>query len=171
MTLDAEMKHLWKARNGSNKRQAEHLTLEDEEKLWSEKLLEDHSPIALLNTIFYICRVHFALRSAEEHRNLIPNPPQITVYTANDRLLYLLYLEDAKKYNLGGLKQRKVSPKRVNTDNSSRCFVHLFRMYIRKLSTECPSNAFYFKPLQKWSSSGVQYGFQSNPWGTIICTQ
>ena len=37
----------------------------------------------------------------------------------------------------------------------SRCFVRSFQLYISKLSMECPLGSFYFKPLQKWSSSGV----------------
>ena len=50
MTLDAEMKRIRMSGKGSNKRQAEPLTFEDEEKLWTQGLLGDHSPLALLNT-------------------------------------------------------------------------------------------------------------------------
>ena len=50
MTLDAEMKRIRMSGKGSNKRQAEPLTFEDEEKLGN------HSPLALLNTcVEYIC--------------------------------------------------------------------------------------------------------------------
>ena len=53
---------------GSSKKKAEPLTNHDEEKLWKSGLLGDHSPTALLNTIFYMCGLFFALRRGAEHR-------------------------------------------------------------------------------------------------------
>ena len=50
-SLDAEMKRLQSAGVGSIKKQAEPLTIEDEELLLERKLLGDHSPEALLNTM------------------------------------------------------------------------------------------------------------------------
>ena len=78
-TLDSEMKRISKLGNGSNKRQAEPLTDDDEEKMWNEGLLGDHSPMALVNTIFYMCGIYFALRSGGEHRSLRLHPSQISV--------------------------------------------------------------------------------------------
>ena len=43
------------------KKQAEPLTMEDEEILWERKLLDDHSPEALLNTMVYMNVLYFAL--------------------------------------------------------------------------------------------------------------
>ena len=53
-SLDAEMKRLQSAGMGSVKKQAEPLTLEEEEQLWEKKILSDHSPKALLNTIMFM---------------------------------------------------------------------------------------------------------------------
>ena len=47
-----------------------------------------------------------------------------------------------------------------NTVNPSRCFVRLFQLYLSKLPKDCPGHAFYFKPLLKYSSSGVWYSKQ-----------
>ena len=93
---------------------------------------------------------------------------KISAKKSRCQLHFLLYVEDTSKNHQGGLKQRKVIPKQVkhfaNTDNPSRCFVRLFQMYISKLPKECPQHAFYFKPLQKWSSSGMAW-FSKQPIG------
>ena len=60
-TLDAEMKRLKQTGVGSRARQAEALSDADEDFLWSEKILGDHSPKALLNTVFFLNGVCFAL--------------------------------------------------------------------------------------------------------------
>ena len=45
-----------------------------------------------------------------------------------------------------------------NLENPSRCFVRLYKLYMSKLAPECSQCAFYFKPLQKWSTC------TSGPW-------
>ena len=73
---------LWPVHNqsvGSKKRQAEPLTEEEEEILWQEGLLGDHSPQALLDTMVFMNGLYFALRSGNEHRNLRFSPCQIEV--------------------------------------------------------------------------------------------
>ena len=65
---------------GVHKRQAEIITEDDEEILWQKGLLGDHSPLALLNTVFFMCGLFVALRSGHEHRQLRLNPPQITIH-------------------------------------------------------------------------------------------
>ena len=162
-TLDSEMKRIRRTGKGSSKKKAEPLTNHDEEKLWESGLLGDHSPNALLNTIFYMCGLFFALRSGAEHRCLRLNPPQITVHQSKEGT-YLLYVEDASKNHQGGLKGRKVSSKQVkhfeNVENPYKCFVRLFQLYLSKLPQDCPKNAFYFKPLQKYSANGVWFSKQ-----------
>ena len=50
-SLDAEMKRLQSKGIGSEHKQAEPFTIEEEEMLWQNKILGDHTPEALLNTI------------------------------------------------------------------------------------------------------------------------
>ena len=78
--LDAEMKRLKLAGIGSRARKAEPLTLEEEEMLWKKGVLGDHSPHALLNTLFNQNGVNFALRSGDEHRQLRYRECQIRVF-------------------------------------------------------------------------------------------
>ena len=60
-SLDAEMKRLQSKGIGSVHKQAEPFTKEEEELLWENKILGDHSPEALLNTMIYMNGLYFAL--------------------------------------------------------------------------------------------------------------
>ena len=44
-------------------KQAELITPDEEELLWSKNLLGAHSPRTLLDTLLYLCGMYFALRS------------------------------------------------------------------------------------------------------------
>lgn len=153
VSLDAEMKRLQSKGLGSVHRQAEPFTPEEEELLWEKKILGDHSPQSLLNTIIFMNGLYFALRSGEEHRNLRRTPCQIQVIEKPGERSYLLYTEDISKNHPGGIKGRKVKPKVVlhhaNNENPSRCFVRLFKMYLSLCPVEAPANAFYLTPLKK----------------------
>ena len=75
--LRAEMKCLQKKGLGSTKRQAEPLSIEEEELLWSKGLFSAENPQAQVDTMLYMNGLYFALRSGEEHRQLWFNPCQI----------------------------------------------------------------------------------------------
>ena len=159
-TLDGEMKRIQQKGIGTHKRQAEVLTEDEEELLWQKGLLGDHSPIALLNTVFFMSGLFLALRSGSEHRQLRLDPPQITIHE-DCEIPYILYEEDVFKNHQGGLKNRKTKQKTVkhhaNEENPARCFIRIFKLYLTKLNPNAPRSAFYFKPLQKWSNTGVWF--------------
>ena len=106
-SLDAEMKRLQSNGIGSKRKQAEPLTLEEEEELWNKKILGDHNPHALLNTMIFMMGLYFALRSGDEHCQLRHSPCQIQLIEKPGERPYLLYTEDRSKNNPGGLKGRK----------------------------------------------------------------
>ena len=159
-TLDGEMKRIQQKGIGVHKRQAEIITEDDKEILWQKGLLGDHSPVALLNTVFFMCGLFLALRSGHEHRQLRLNPPQITIHE-QCAVPYILFEEDVSKNHQGGLKSRKIAPKVVkhhaNMNDPSCCFIHIFKLYLSKLDVHAPQSAFYYKPLQKWSSTGAWF--------------
>ena len=64
------MKRLQSKGLGSQRRQAEPISYEEEELMWEKKILGDDTPESLLNTIIYMNGLYFALRSGQEHRNL-----------------------------------------------------------------------------------------------------
>ena len=152
-SLDAEMKRLQSAGVGSVRKQAEPICLEEEELLWEKKLLGDHSPDALLNTMVFMNGLYFALRSGGEHRQLCHNPCQIELCEPRNERSFLRYRGDISKNRPGGLKGRKIKPKVVvhysNPENPQRCFVELFKRYNSLCPHDRPSNAFYLSPLTK----------------------
>ena len=69
-----------------------------------KKILGDHTPQALLNTIIFMNGVYFALRSGDEHRNLRCSPCQIKIVERPGQRSYLEYTEDISKNRPGGTK-------------------------------------------------------------------
>ena len=152
-TLDAEMKRLQGKGIGSKKKQAEPLTEEEEEALWKNGLLGDHSPEALLNTMVYMIGLYFALRSGKEHRELQFHDSQIVLVQREGERSFLEYTEVGSKNHPGGLKGRYISRKIVrhhqNISNPTRCFIRLFNLYKSRCPPNPKRNAFYLKPLKK----------------------
>ncbi len=120
---------------GIVKKQAQVITLEEEEKLWSLKLLGGHTPQSLLDTQLYLLGLHFALRGGVEHRRLKHMNSQISVHTDMGGARHLEYHEDVSKTNQGGLKSMKLTPKVTrayeNHTHPDRCIVRLYDQYNR----------------------------------------
>ena len=152
-TLDAEMKRLQQKGLGSKKRQAEPITEQEEQLLWSKGLLGDDSPQVLLNTMVYMIGLYFALRSGKEHRKLRFSPSQIELVEREGERPYLLYTEDESKNHPSGLKGRRIKCKSVkhhaNLENPSRYFVRLFTLYKSRCPSNPEQNASYLQPLKK----------------------
>ena len=146
------MKRLRSTGLGVKRRQAEPITVEEENQLWEKGLLGDSTPQVLLDTMLYLCGIHFALRSGEEHRSL--QLSQFQLLSSPDGLAQLTYTENYSKNNQGGLLHRKIKPKEVtcyaNEDNPSRCLVQLFQKYISHRPPD--STSFYLTPLRKLKS-------------------
>ena len=62
-SLDGEMKRLQSKGIGSKSRQAEPLTVDEEEMLWKRKVLGDHNPQSLFYTVFFMIGFYFALHN------------------------------------------------------------------------------------------------------------
>lgn len=52
---------------GNTKKQAQVITVEVEERMWSYGILGDDTPEKLLNTLIYCLGLNLALRSGKEH--------------------------------------------------------------------------------------------------------
>ena len=105
-SLNAEMKRLQAKGLGSNKRQAEPITEQEEDKLWEMGLLGDHCPQVLLDTMIFYNGLYFVLRSGREHRQLRLRPRQIKFFEKGERS-YLRYTEDVSKKQTRRIKRKE----------------------------------------------------------------
>lgn len=148
-----------------NKRQAQVITMEMEETLWTKRHLGDHDPETLLNTIVYTLGLHFALRGREEHRRLRHFPSQLTAKSDDNGFQYLEYREYVSKTFGGGLhsgKQRqKVSRAYELPDSPHRCPVRLYLLYNSLCPPNRPDDAFYLRPLVKVSFLSCEVIFKN----------
>ncbi len=146
-TLESTMKGLSKEGYVRCKQQAEPISEEEEEKLWTERLLGDQSPKVLLSTIVYLFGVHFALGAVQEHKRLKVDQIQI-LYDQRLRLKYLKYTESLPEHTQG-LKNPKVVTAYQNSSNPARCIVNLYQEYLnrRPYTDEKCSDELYLRPL------------------------
>ena len=149
VALDGEMKRLRASGLGVKKRQAEPITIEEENLLWEKGVLGDGDPQTLIDTILFLCGIHFALRSGQEHRDL--KISQFEVQVDQDGATYLLYTENISKNNQGRLTHRKIKQKTVpcyrNISNPERCLVRKFQKYLAHRPADC-DDIFYLTSLK-----------------------
>ena len=147
------MKRLQAAGIGIKRRQAEPITIEEEDILWQKGILGCSSPQSPLDTMVYMNGLYFALRGGKEHRTLRHQPAQIQLVEKPGERAYLVYREDMSKNHPGGLKGRKVKPKvavhHANLENPDRCFVRLYKLYNSLCPPDRPKDAYYLQPLHK----------------------
>ena len=94
-TLDGKIKPLRSTGLGVSRRQAEPITIEEENLLWERGLLGDHTPQVLLDTMLFLCWIHFALRSGEEHRSL--QVSQLKLIFPHDSPAHLVYTQETTR--------------------------------------------------------------------------
>ncbi|VDI17089.1 Hypothetical predicted protein, partial [Mytilus galloprovincialis] len=115
--LEAVMKKRTTAGLRANTRkQPDVISVDDEMALYVNGNLGVDNLQQLLNTLLYLCGLHFASRGGNEHRRLRLNfyPPMTVPFQDMDaKLRYLLYKETISKANVGALKHKKDAQKCV----------------------------------------------------------
>ena len=96
------MKRLTALGVGSNIKEGQALSEDEENKLWKLRLFGDSSLRALLDTVVFLIGKNFSLRNGKENPNLKFN--QLTLEPANDKEPEkLVYVSFGEKNNQGGL--------------------------------------------------------------------
>ena len=111
------------------------VTKEEEEMLWSKKVMGVDLPRQLQRTIFFYVGKVFCLRGGVEQRAL--KPSQFQRRHGPD---HYVYIENGSKNNPGTTVrvENKVVPVYRN-QNSGRCVVSLLDKYLSKISHRAPS--------------------------------
>ncbi|XP_050414113.1 uncharacterized protein LOC126828378 [Patella vulgata] len=147
-TLDNSMKIGASKGNGLLTKQADVISIDEENIMWKQGILGNSNPQTLLDTIVYLFGLNFALRSGGEHRNLTLD--QLCI-GENEQAPYLRYTEKISKTNQRGLKEFRVNPKCVTaygSDDPKRCIVKLYQQYL-SLRPEHAMSMVYLRPLIK----------------------
>ena len=149
--LDALYRKLHAAGVGTSTKRTPVLTADDEDKLWSSKVLDPDTPQGLLNCVFFLNGKNFCLRGGSEHRDLKMSQLAREVVTLDGKpLVRYMYTEYVSKNHAGGLKQIRQDNKTVHqyeSEDMSRCHVLILDKYISKLPKEAKAKGtFYMKP-------------------------
>ena len=119
-----------------------------------ERYTGAHSPLALLNSVFFYNGLYFVLRGGDEHRNLkisqltfreVDNPSN-----PDEKIGVVEYREFSSKNRPGGRHklnlQNKVITHYARPDLGERCFVYLLKFYLSKLPKVAhEKDVFYWK--------------------------
>ena len=158
-SLDSSMKISNKELAEVKRKSASTVSFDDEERLW-ECSFGEETPKKLLQTLFFLNGIHFALRGGEEHSNLLIE--QFKIEERNGKKC-LVYTEVSSKTYVGGLKNVRTQPKVVvhfESQNKKRCHVALFENFLKLRPRD--SSRFYLRPL---SSPRQEQWFSNRPIG------
>ena len=107
--FDSVLKNLHEKGIGIEKKWAQIITRDIEEKLWSNGCLGGSSPQQLLDSLVFGFGLNFALRSNRGHCSLCPDMLQLV--QPNDSVAYIIYTESGSKNRSSGLRDPKVTNK------------------------------------------------------------
>ena len=89
--LESKRKQLRLKGKGGRPNKALGLTNDELEKFWSEKQLGDHSPEALLRTVWLNNTMHFGWRARDEHRKVLLGDLEIRQEEGGERREYVIW--------------------------------------------------------------------------------
>ena len=176
-TLDNNMKACVASGIGISMKQAQFLSVTDEDYLWSLRYLGNSTPDQLLNTMVFCVGKGFALQAGKEHRALraIPFNSQLAFHRNDDNEIYLQYTEDiGLKTNKGGLKHKKVELKTVvmyASDRPDCCPLCIILKYMALLPKTCTCQTFYLQPCKKFFGKSLYLNWPAgvNKLRDVVC--
>ena len=130
--LKARRKQLKQRGKGCKLRAAEPLTFDEEEKLWTAGQLGQHSPHALLQTVWFYNTMHFGWRGCDEHRRACYGDFRFGRDKGQEYVEFCT--ERGTKTRTGaesGESLRAFNP-RMYATGTERCPVSIFKNYIQK---------------------------------------
>ena len=109
--LDAKMKSLVKAGVGTTTKQADPITIEDEDNMWAKGIFGCSSSESLLHTVFFYASKIFGLRGCDEHHDL--KAEQFDIGADPSRGKYIHFHGRSSKTFTGGLGQLNLTSKDI----------------------------------------------------------
>ena len=145
---------------GLVKKQAEYISFEYEEKLWSQNVLREDTPDKCRNTVLFLLGMNLALRAGDENydlrRNCQMKPSQLSFRKNSEGVKCLVYTEDiTTKTNDGGLRSMGKECKVVwvypskNTICDPVCLVEKYISLCPPVIVKTKKLNFYLRSLEK----------------------
>ena len=159
-TCDVIFRSLHDEGIGADKKSAQAISKEHEDKLWESGVLNTTTPDGLQRAVFFYVGKICCLRGGEEQHTL--KPSQFQRFTNPDRYIYT---EHGSKNRNGGFYQLHVENKSVsifkNDSAGERCLVTLLDSYLQKLPQAALKNdTFYCRSLVKYTNDNIWYSHQ-----------
>ena len=169
--LDNVMKERAMQNIGMVKHQAQVISYEFENELWSKNILGEDTPDKLRDTVLFLIGINCGLRAGDEHYDLRRESPtlssQFTFQRNDDGKYCVVYKEvTVTKTNDGGLNSMRKQRKIVwiyPSENINKCPVRLIDKYVSlcpPVKNEKVKSTFYLRALEKpnpaqWYSNRV----------------
>ena len=156
--LDGRMKLLSREGVGILRKQAEPLSVAQEEELWEKGVFNTHTSRGLQNIVyFYNCKV-FGLRASDEHSNLKVDQ---FIFGEDEAGHFVRFVGRPNKTNQGGLKEcgklKYKDVKQYEQTGNSRCFVKILKQYLAAVPKQGP---FYRRPLAATAKQQIRFSQQ-----------
>ncbi len=158
--LDNLFRKLRESGVGAASRHAPTISVEEENSLWVNGVLNTNTPRGLLRAVFYYNGKNFILRGGQEHRDL--KVSHLLRLKDPDRYIYT---ENTSKNRAGGLAQLRLEHKQVpvyaSSSDGERCHVRLLDLYLSKIPASAKErDVFYCQPLARHTVDGLWYSSQ-----------
>ena len=161
-TMESVFQQLHKKGVGAVVKHASVITVDEENHIWQQGIIGDHSPTALLRAVFYLNGINFSLHGGKEHRNL--KRSQLT--REED---HWMYVENGSKCFRGGVGDLRRENKIVRqyalpSCGNDRCHIRILDLYTSKLPKDT-NNVFYCTPLKSVPLDPSKPWFSATPVG------
>ena len=142
--LDTKCRELYAEGIGTTRKQAQHITEEQEAMLWDKGIFNTHSSKGLSYCVFFYTCKAFGLRSGDEHRNL--KLSQFT-FGSDNCGKFVQYHGRLSKCVKGGMKSKPEHFKAIKhyqDVKNTRCYYNILEKYIATIPKL--NDIFYFRP-------------------------
>ncbi len=163
--LDNEMKKRTREGLACPVKQADVITEDQENQLWTMGILGKDKPLQLLRTVLYLLGINLALRAGQEHRvlhSIATGHRNQLSFAVHDGKRVIIYKEDpGTKTNQGGIRHKKLLGKTVTiypAMDRACCPVAALLKYHARLPPKRKCQALYLHPrCDSKSSDDVSY--------------
>ena len=158
--LDSKMRELADKGIGIETRQADEITVEDEDKLWTTGVINVETAQGLSNGVFFYNEKLFGLRAMNEHKRMKVEMFEYLDDKPTGRRGIRFKGRLAKNWQ-GGLKHRKTLPKDVphwHDPNNPRDIFVLYNTYLSLLPSK---GEFYRRPINNLRKKGLPPKFST----------